>query len=243
MGDCTPDLRVKASRRRRATRGFTLIELTIALAIAAMVAGVTIISVQSLTHAELRSSAVELSGAIKYNYDRSIMEKRIQRIGMDLDKHVWWIEYTDDPFTLAQERLQGDEGAKRDEDGKIIRDDDDDRFFFDDDDDSEVKAALEGGKAASFVPDEAAGEPKSLPGDIRFGKVHTGHQEEPFTSGVAYLHFFRGGFTEPAEIELTDGDDVVTLKVLPLTGRVRTYHRELKELELEEYDGRLEGDI
>lgn len=214
-----------------------------ALAIAAMLAGVAVISVQNLTHADLRSSAVELSGAIKFNYDRAIMEKRIQRLGMDLDKGVWWIEYTDDPFTMAEERLRGDEGVKRDEDGKIIEKDDDDRFFFDDDDDTEVRAALEGGKSASFVPDEDAGEPQNLPGDIRFGKVHTGHQEEPFTSGIAYLHFFRGGFTEPAEIELTDGEDVVTLKVLPLTGRVRTYHRELRELELEEYDGREEGDL
>lgn len=232
----------RCTHKRRSRRGFTLIELTMALAIAAMLAGVAVISVQNLTHADLRSSAVELSGAIKFNYDRSIMEKRIQRLGMDLDKGVWWIEYTDDPFTMAEERLRGDEGVKRDEDGKII-DKDDDKFFFDDDDDTEVRAALEGGKSASFVPDEDAGEPKNLPGDIRFGKVHTGHQEEPFTSGIAYLHFFRGGFTEPAEIELTDGEDVVTLKVLPLTGRVRTYHRELRELELEEYDGREEGDL
>ena len=220
----------------------TLIELTIALAIAAMLVGVSIISMNALTHADLRSSAIELSGAIKFNYDRSIMEKRIQRLGMDLDKHVWWIEYTEDPFTLSQERLRGDEGAKRKEDGDL-EDDDDGDSFFDDDADSEVKAALEGGKGASFVPDPDAGEPRPLPGDIRFGKVQTGHQEEPFTTGVAYLHFFRGGFTEPAEIELTDGEDVVTLKVLPLTGRVRTYHRELQELELDEYTADNEGDL
>ncbi len=229
-----------AQRSRR--RGFTLIELTIALAIAAMLVGVSMVSVQSLTHSALRNSALELAGAVKYNYDRAIMEKRIQRIGMDLDRNVWWIEYTEDPFKLAQERLRGDEGEKRDDEGKVVGEDDDSDFF-DDDVDSEVKAALEGGKASSFVPDSDAGKPRRLSGDIRFGKVQTGHQEEAFTSGVAYLHFFRGGFTEPAEIEITDGDEVITVKVLPLTGRVRTYHRELEALELEELDGREEGDI
>ena len=103
-----------------------------------------------------------------------------------------------------------------------------------------VKAALEGGKAASFVPE---GEPRPLPGDVRFSKVQTGHQEEPFIAGVAYLHFFRGGWSEPAQIELTDGDEVISLKVFPLTGGVRTYHEPLKELELEDHDGREEGDL
>ena len=65
--------------RHRSRRGFTLIELTIALAIAAMMVGVTMISVQSLTHADLKNTSLELAGAVKYNYDRAIMEKRIQR--------------------------------------------------------------------------------------------------------------------------------------------------------------------
>lgn len=221
----------------------TLIEITIALAIAAMMVGVAVVSTQALTHTDLRNSAIGLAGAVKSNYDRAIMEKRIQRIGMDLDQHVWWVEYTEDPFALSQERLRGDEGLKRDEEGNLKKDDDDDSFFFDDDDDEEVKRALEGGKAAAFKPDEAAGEPFALPGDVQFVKVHAGHQEEAFTSGIAYLHFFRGGWTEPAQIELTDGEEVITLKVFPLTGRVRTYHRELEDMEVEDFDGRNEGDL
>ena len=224
-------------RRHRGQRGLTLIELTIALAIAAMMVGVTMISVQSLTHAELKNTALELAGAIKYNYDRAIMEKRIQRIAMDLDRQMWWIEFTEDQYGLDKDRLRGDTGAQLDADGKQKREED---SFFDDDADADVEAALEGGKAASFVPD---GEPRPLPSDVRFSKVHTGHQEEPFTAGVAYLHFFRGGWTEPAQIELTDGDEVISLKVFPLTGRVRTYHEPLEELELEDQEGRQEGDL
>jgi hypothetical protein len=196
------------------------------------------ISVQSLTHAELKNSAIELAGAIKYSYDRAIMEKRIQRIAMDLDRQLWWLEYTEDPYALGKERLRGDTGAKLNAEGKV--EDEDDDSFFDQDADEEVKKALEGGKAAGFLPE---GEPRPLPGEVRFTKIHTGHQEEAFTSGVAYLHFFRGGWTEPAQIELTDGDEVISLKVFPLTGRVRTYDEPLKELELEDQEGREEGDL
>ena len=100
------------------------------------------------------------------------------------------------------------------------------------------------GKANHFIPDEGAGQPKPLPGDIRFSKIWTGHQEEPFVEGVAYLHFFQSGWTEPAQIELTDGDEeYITLKVFPLTGRVRMYNKPLEKPEVEEDDGREEGDL
>lgn len=219
----------------------TLIELTIALALAALLVAVSIVSVNALTDANLRSAAVELAGAIKFNYDRSIMEKRTQRLGMDLDRHVWWIEFTEDQYALAAERMSGEEGDKRDLEGDS-GDVELDSFFARNEGEAEVKQIMEGGKGAAFVPDEGAGKPRPLPGDVTFSKIWTGHQEESFTSGIAYLHFFRGGWTEPAQIELFDGSDYITLKVFPLTGRVRTYHKQLEDPAVQEYDGREEGD-
>ncbi|MEQ8278818.1 MAG: prepilin-type N-terminal cleavage/methylation domain-containing protein [Deltaproteobacteria bacterium] len=229
--------------RRSRQRGLTLIEITIALAIAALAVSVGVISINALTDANLKSSALSLAGAIKFNYDRAIMEKRTQRLGLDLDRQVWWIEFTEDPYALAQERMRGEEGDKRSLEGDGEEQLEElDSFFSNDDDDAEVKRVMEGGKAASFVPDEAGGKPRPLPGDVRFSKVWTGHQEESFTSGVAYIHFFRGGWTEPAQIELSDGTEYVTLKVFPLTGRVRTYDKQLEDPSIQEYDGREEGD-
>ncbi len=225
------------ARRRTAQGGLTLIEVTIGLAIVALVMGVAIVSVNSLTGAHLRSSAVEITGAIKYSYDRAIMEKRIQRIGFDLDKQVWWLEYTDDPYALTGQLARGDKGTPLDEE-----DDDEEPSIFDEDDDVEVRTALEGGRAASFVPDSESGAPRAIPSDIQIESVWTGHQEKPFTSGVAYLHFFRGGWTEPAQIVLTDGaGDYITLKVSPLTGRVRMYRKRLEDGRGETYDASEEG--
>ena len=207
-----------------------------------MITATAILSVSALTHASLRSATIELAGAIKFSYDRAIMEKRIQRIGMDIDKGIWWLDYTEDQYSLAAERLRGKEGEKALDGQEIEEKVKDLDSFFDFDDGVEVKQAIEGGKAAQFVPDEEVGKPTPLPSGIRFGKVWTGHQEEPFTSGVAYLHFFKGGWSEPAQIELTDEDDYITLKVSPLTGRVRTYQKQLDDPEAEENDGREEGD-
>ncbi len=233
-------------RGRANRRGLTLIEISIAIAVAAMATAMSIISINALTHASLKSTAIELTGAIKFSYDRAIMEKRIQRIGMDIDKGVWWLEYTEDPYALSKTRSEGEEGHQRQE-----RDaEEPSRSIFDHEDSSEVRHAMEGGKAIHFVPDEGSGAPKPLPSGIRFSKIWTGQREVPATSGTEYLHFFRMGWTEAAQIEITDGDplhpserdEYVTLKVFPLTGRVRTYQKRLEDPEVEEHDGQEEGD-
>ncbi|MCB9652584.1 MAG: hypothetical protein H6729_00440 [Deltaproteobacteria bacterium] len=221
----------------------TLIEITIAMAIAVMVTAVAITSTNALTHAALRSGATDVTGAIKFSYDRSIMEKRIQRLGMDLDKGLYWIDYTDDDYGIAATRDRGQVGERPEETEAALKEKAEE---LDDDFDtgkSEVKRAMESGLAVRFQPDTDAGEPKPLPSGVRFSRIWTGHQEEAFESGVAYLHFFRTGFTEPAQIELTDGSDVITLKLSPLTGRVRAYNKPLDDPDVEDPDGRDEGDL
>jgi prepilin-type N-terminal cleavage/methylation domain-containing protein len=218
---------------RRGTRGLTLIELTITVAVIGLVAAMAVVSVQALGHSHLRSTSVEIAGAIKQSYDRAIMEKRLQRIAFDLDEHAWWVEYTDDPYALDVERLGTDEEEREEEE-----------LFLDEDTPEEVRAALEGGRAASFSPDPDFPEKMPLPGAVHFGRAWTGMREDPFEEGVVYLHFFRGGFTEPLQLELYDGHpdaprdtrEYVTIKVRPLTGRVKMYQ---EQLEPPEDEGRM----
>ena len=75
------------------------------------------------------------------------------------------------------------------------------------------------------------------------GATLAGGTVKEFTSGVAHIHFFSGGWTEPAQIELTDGDAFITLKLFPLTGRVRTYQKELEVPKPEDDDGREEQEV
>lgn len=224
----------------------TLIELTIALAVAGLLMSMSVVAISALSDADLRSSAVQLTGSIKFSYDRAIMQNRIQRIGMNIDEGTWWLEYTQDPFALREERDEGTMGATIDEDGKLVYVGEEEirsRLRFDRDTDPQVKMALEGGLGAAFTREEDMQE-RRLPGSVRFARVWTGHQEEPIDEGIAFLHFFDGGWTEPAMIELRDeDDDIVTLRVAPLTGRVRTYPHALDAPELEEHDGHEDGDL
>jgi general secretion pathway protein H len=73
---------------------------------------------------------------------------------------------------------------------------------------------------SAFAP---AGEipPTTLGRAVRFRQVWVSHQEEPTTAGTAYLYFWPTGQTEGASIQLAQGDDLYTLVVSPLTGRVR----------------------
>lgn len=203
--------------------GFTLIELSIALAIAAMLMVTAVAGVNALTDANLRSASVEITGAIKYNYDRAIMEKRNQRLVFDIDQNLWWAEFSTDAYALDGELQEEAPKSTDEDDRKREAEADEDDPFFDSDEDPEVTRALEGGNAVRFQPDTDQGPPRPLPSDIHFSRILTGHQAKAFTRGVAYLHFFRAGWTEPARIELTDGDEYRTLVVMPLTGRTRSY--------------------
>lgn len=222
--------------------GFTLIELAIALGIAALATSAAMVAVGSITDANLRSTAIDLSGAIKMSYDRAIMQRRTQRIAFDIDKGVWWLEYTEDPFALSKERDKGEEGAK----GGPASEEEEEKTAGDlfDEDKTEVERILEG-TARTFTPEAELndGRAHALPSDVRFSRIWTGHQEEWFSSGIAYLHFFKSGYTEAAIVELMDeGEDVVSLEIQPLTGRVRTQHKKLKLPDVEEPDAKEQGD-
>lgn len=236
---------LRQARDRASRRGLTLVEVTVAVAVAATATAVAVAAVNSLTNASLHSTAIDLTGAIKFCYDRAIMERRTERLSIDMDKGLWWIDFTDEPFSLSRERLSGREGDKvdpTDEEGEEDRPSTRRSIFQRASEDEEVNAALEGGQAIRFAPDSEVSAPKAISPDVRISKVWTGHQEEAFTSGVAHIHFFSGGWTEPAQIELTDGDEFVTLKIYPLTGRVRTYDREIETQKPDRDDGREEGD-
>lgn len=219
-------------------RGLTLIEVAIALAIMGLLAVLSVVSINAVTHSELRSTAIRLSGAIRHSYDLAIMRHRTQRIAIDLDKGVFWLDFTESPFHLGAERLEGESGGSADEGGAVKARD----FDFSDEDDPEVKIALLAGAAAKFTKDETLGDPVQLDGDLKFSRVWTGHQEEAFREGSAFLHFFPAGFTEPALIELTDGDAFITLEVSPLTGKVRMHHEEMKVPDIQEDDRESSGD-
>ena len=72
-------------------------------------------------------------------------------------------------------------------------------------------------KFSDFTAEEIG--PRELPQGVSVS-VWTVHQREPTDKGVAYLYFFPQGFTEKAQVYLRQGDNVWTLVLSPLTGKV-----------------------
>jgi len=60
-----------------------------------------------------------------------------------------------------------------------------------------------------------------LGGSVKFTDVWVQHQTERYTTGQSFLYFWSSGLTEEASIHVAQADDVYSLLVSPLTGRVR----------------------
>jgi general secretion pathway protein H len=93
--------------RGTAARGFTLMELLIVLAIAVGLIAVMGASVQSMRKSNLRTAATQLTGAIKYTYDRAVATGKYYRLVIDLDAKRFYPEVSDDRFYLLRDRDRG----------------------------------------------------------------------------------------------------------------------------------------
>jgi general secretion pathway protein H len=56
---------------------------------------------------------------------------------------------------------------------------------------------------------------------VKFTDIWVQHQPERYTTGKSFLYFWSSGLTEEASVHLAQGDDVYSLIVSPLTGRVK----------------------
>ena len=220
-------LRGRARARGRArvrAGGLTLVELMVCMVLISLVMGAMIFGSGSLSGAKLKKTTSGLTGIIKVAYTRATATSRSQRIVLDLDNQTMWLEESDAPMLVQRKDLAGTGGASavtQAESAALL----------------EGQAAIRGPQVARprFRPvstmgiGEADGQPKGpqhLPDPITFRQVQTSHDDEPRTTGRAYLYFWPGGLTERASIQLRvrkslEDSDTQTLLVQPLTGKVK----------------------
>lgn len=201
-------------------RGMTLIEISVALLLIAVLMGMAIPSVSNITRADLRSTARKLASTIRYTYDLAARKNDTFRLVFDLDERTWWIESAGDKFLLNREKTEVVDGAL---DLEAEEEDEDRRFV--------TRGFIESGemwrpkRKATFSNFSEPLTPKiTLPDTVAYQDVWVAHQTERVTTGQAYLYCFPTGMTERAVIHLIDEDDnPYTLWVYPLTGRVKIY--------------------
>jgi general secretion pathway protein H len=209
-------------RTRLASRGLTLIEIIVVLAIMALITGVVIGGSMQLPTARLKSSATMIASAVKVAYTRSTATSRDVRLVMDLDTQAIWLEQSDVPMLVQGKDKEATGGA----DPMTTK---------------EQQAIAEGERIVKgppiqkprFSPIDATGfgdsmvikGKKPLQRGITFRSVQTTHDDKPRTEGRAYLYFWPGGRTELASIQIRIGQSdedyrTLTLEISPLTGKV-----------------------
>lgn len=204
---------------RRAPRGFTLVEVGMVLFVVALLMGVAVPTLRSISGATARASVGKLAANIRAARGHAAVSGQTCRLVMDLDASAYMIECAEGIVRVERER---ELGGKRADDSNKDEEEDLSRLT-----DAE-RTKREILRKAAFAPAPFL-QPQKLDG-VGFTSVWVQHQEDDYTKGSAYLYFFPNGLTELANIQLSDGDDAFySVHVSPQSGRVRLYP-EKKEL-------------
>jgi general secretion pathway protein H len=228
---------------RSTTGGFTLIEVMIVFAIGALLVGGAVTGFRSLRKADLREASTQLSGAMRYLFDRASTTGKMHRLVIDMETRMYWAEVSDDRFFIPREETEAQ--LREREEKEMAEDEETARKR------EQAAREAESGKAApasssfdlsklevgDFRPKRArfaafkdlALKPVKLK-KAKVQSVYTPRVVDPLTTGRAYVYFFPLGQTEPAIVTLSDpdGETVFSLVVHPITGRVRIYNQEVQ---------------
>jgi general secretion pathway protein H len=194
----------------------TLIEIGVALCVAGLMLAVAIPALSAVTRAQLRQKSGQLGGAVRSMYGAAAIAGRTCRLVFDLDANDYWSECAKGNVRLSREGERSQNGARVATREEELLADSTQRDGMSEEDREKAALAEKSAFAASTdVPKTDLG------GSVRFTDVWVQHQPERYSSGKAYLYFWSSGLTEEASIHVAQGDDVYSLIVSPLTGKVK----------------------
>ena len=188
----------------RFTRGFTLIEILVVIALAAIITAFVIPSVSSYFQVSINSATREIGTTVKEAYNSTVLTGRVYRITYDLKKNQYWVESGPPNVlldTAATLKKAEEDSMHHSDEGKP--------------------------KPDSFSMDRTVTRSKvSLPRGVTFEDVITQQSATPIKSGLAYTHFFPHGITEQTIIHLKDSSTHhASLVISPLVGNTDVYDR------------------
>ena len=214
------------SRRRKQQQGMTLIEIIIVTVILALAASGISMSLGALSRASLRAGAGKLAAGLRYAYTRAITQGTTVRVHFRIPGETFSIQEARSGVLLATKKDKESKRAVSDN-GKAM----------------DAVDPWEAAQARISHPDKptfgaSPFEPLStadgtaikrytdvsLGRGVQFVKLIVPHEPEPRTRGDGAVHFFPGGHSEHALIELGDGREAIyTVEVRALTGNITIY--------------------
>jgi general secretion pathway protein H len=193
-------------------RGFTLVELIIAIAVVAVLTAAAVPALDAVTGANARTAAGELAGAMRFLFDTAALRRQTCRLALDLDERSWWAECTADRVFAAREAASPSDLAREEDDDALAE-------RFPDERDAEERRLLAKAEWGQFS--DRLAKKRTLPGDAAFSEVWAEHLREPATRGKAYVYFYPQGRAEEARVPVADGDHVYSVILPAWTGRAR----------------------
>jgi len=201
---------------KRAPRGLTLIELGVVLCVAGLMLAVAIPALSAVTRAALRQKSGQLAGGIRALYGAAAIAGHTCRLVLDLDANAYWSECAKGEVRLSREGERSQNGARVASKDEELQQQAQGRENLSEEE-RERLALLQ---KSAFA--ESSDVPKTeLGGSVKFTDAWVQHQPERYSTGKAFIYFWPSGLTEEASIHLAQGDDVYSLIVSPLTGRVK----------------------
>lgn len=204
----------------------TLIEIMIVVVIMALASAGISMSLGAISRANLKGGAGRLGGAMRFAYNRAVSQGMTVRVHFKLGSNTFSIEEAHGGVLLASRNDRENRLALGDN-GKVV--DAIDPWVAAE---SRIKHPDKPSVGVSpFGPlTNPSGDPikryNNIPlgRGVQFTKLIVAHEPEPRTTGEGSVHFFAGGQSEHAFVELGDGrDGVFTVEVSALTGRVKVY--------------------
>lgn len=206
-------------RRSKRERGLTLIEVLIVVALIALMAGTVIFGSGMLTSSRQRAAATLIVSGVRMGVTRANTTGKPVRMVFDLDAHRLLLEESSGVMLRVKEEKNTGGGAEAATEAERKAREEAERIV---DGPKAPRAEFKPVKQFGFDGDEpSAG--RGLGAGVQLKQVQTEHDEEPRTSGRAYLYFWPGGGTERAVVQVVrEGDpEGLSVVVSPLTGRAK----------------------
>jgi general secretion pathway protein H len=206
--------RCRVQSRHAATRGVTLVEVLVVVAVIAVLSAGVVYGSGFVGNSRLRAASSLVVSSVRLGIARANATGRPVRLVFDLDKEVVRLEQSRGPMLREKEEGKSTGGGAEA------------ATALEKQAQGETAKIMEGPRAprAEFEPTQEFGkEGRPLGSGIRFRQVQTEHDGEPRSEGMAYLYFWPGGDTELASVQLhkTGDEEGLTVMVSPLTGRAR----------------------
>ncbi len=201
---------------KSASKGFTLIEIMIVVAIMVAVTAASLYGMGIIGRADVKGEAIRFSSEIRYVFNMAASSNKTLQMKIDFENRQFTVEELNMIGGLSEHELKG----KINEERASIIDDEDQKF---------------GKVQRTKLEDDVISEEESkLKDGVYFLGLLTSHHDELQNEGVGTINFFANGFVERSIIYLGDelaaeaakdtsldrieGSVIYSITVNPLTG-------------------------